>query len=321
MLSRTSLVASRASSRSVAKTLVRANSTTSGSTEAETAPAANTTAPKPSIPRAAAFADLLALNKARFLAKGNSRRPFKAPGVGLASLGDDQFDGGGRVARTVGPRQTGQQRGDREKFSPAKSHQQITTAGVKLQQPRPPRDNRQNQENRDGNRRQPREQRNRSRERRSVEGAQTSDGGQQQPAREVASDESSEQKLEAVAYSSTPLRPRTRPIARRTDSAALAKLFDINLTSSTEIIRRSSQFTLIGTPTILEEQGGDYSRYLEESLAATIARSPTLGPVDYARLTLAKRPDVPLEDRSQAVKIMSTVVAAGNVGAQAAVRA
>ncbi len=118
--------------------------------------------------------------------------------------------------------------------------------------------------------------------------------------------------------SAKPSQPRARPAAKRVDSAALAKLFDITLTGPTELVRRpSTQFTLIGTPTILESQAGDYSRYLDKSLVNQYSQSPKLGPVDYARLTLAKRPDVTLEERSKAVGIMSAAVE----GARATVRA
>ncbi|KAI0695628.1 hypothetical protein BC835DRAFT_940121 [Cytidiella melzeri] len=60
MLSRTSLTASRASPRrTVAVSLLRANSTASPIAQ-QTPSSTNTTAPRRSIPRASAFADLLA---------------------------------------------------------------------------------------------------------------------------------------------------------------------------------------------------------------------------------------------------------------------
>ena len=131
--------------------------------------------------------------------------------------------------------------------------------------------------------------------------------------------------VEATKVSSSsaaPLTPRKpRPI-KQAESVALAKLFDLRSSDPTVIAPQApSRFTLVGTPTILEEQAGDYSRYLEPSFINSYAQSPVLGPVDYARLTLARRPDVTLEKRAEAVKIMSAVVATGGAGAKATVRA
>lgn len=209
----------------------------------------------------------------------------------------------------------------------------MTIGGVSVQVPNSPRTpsaQRQN-DRKDNNWRQDR--RDRSQERRAVDGvqagagrasAQTSKPGKKSKEVNVAA-EPGVATVEATKVSSSsaaPLTPRKpRPI-KQAESVALAKLFDLRSSDPTVIAPQApSRFTLVGTPTILEEQAGDYSRYLEPSFINSYAQSPVLGPVDYARLTLARRPDVTLEKRAEAVKIMSAVVATGGAGAKATVRA
>lgn len=103
-------------------------------------------------------------------------------------------------------------------------------------------------------------------------------------------------------------------------SIALTKLFDTSLASQNRAIGipLTDSIALMGTPTVAEA-AGDYSRYLEHDIIARISRMEVLKPVDYARFTLAKRPDVSLEERSKAVEIMSR--AAGFGSAQTATTA
>jgi hypothetical protein len=258
--------------------------------------------------------------------------------VGLSSLGDDQFDGLGRVRKAPHTQENTASTFPDSTTRMRDARTNNVTAG-RSWSPRTPGENRTQRNNNNkenGQRAQNNKHRHSSGQSHSqrVEPAvggrkdsgakkesgiqQVTDGIRQKSVKVGDKPRSLAEALGAPATvnsSSTttvqrkPQQPRAYQQIPLTD---FSKLVDTAVTKPNANSQLSSKVYLVGTPTLLEQQAGDYSRYLEQDIACKLGQSTKLSPVDNARATLARRPDVTLEERAKAIQVMSIATGSGS---------
>lgn len=274
-----------------------------------------------------------------------SRVPRRNGTIGLSSLGDDQFDGLAQLSKLL------QARKDNSKSSmpftrpPSKVH----VAGIMLKlQPSPsgeppnpfkgkfssrPRQSDSTEQNKhsaersrdNGNR----ESRRKDWVEKAAKSKETSGGtvARAHPdKRAISRPANSDETRPSKAPSSLHLTPSTKAAAVKSNSPARSSRGSATpshtaRTAPTDILGFKytppsllEQLNALLPPNSkhhLEQHAGDYSRYLPEDFARA-ADVSTMGPVGHAKLNFARRWDVSLRQRRNAIDIVSRVAGTGN---------